>query len=207
MKKMTLVALATLFALPAYANQTYIAAELGKGSYSMSGNAAKHESFNDLDNVGFLNIKLGQMLNENVRYYGYLQHGGDTTSEVTYLDAKTKSNLKTYELGLGGDYLYHFTNQFYAIAGANLGMYKSHLKLDIEFPNKVNRTLLNKSNKGITTGANLGLGYTFTDHFGMEIGYRYTHFFGNDYSVELDKKYEMQFDASHMGYLNLNYKF
>ncbi|MCY9845363.1 outer membrane beta-barrel protein [Vibrio caribbeanicus] len=203
MKKLTLVALATLFALPAYANQTYIAAELGGGSYSMSGNASDNRILKELDVVGFLNIKLGQMLNENVRYYGYLQHGGDTTVtekiDTPLGELKTKeANLTTYEAGLGGDYLHNFTNQFYAIAGANIGMYKSKLEV------KILNFNTDYSNTGLSAGANLGLGYAFTDHFGMEIGYRHTHFFGNDFS---DQGITVNFDASNMGYLNLNYKF
>ena len=51
MKKLILVALATLLALPVYVNQTYSAAELGGGSYSMSGNLSNKETFKDLKNV------------------------------------------------------------------------------------------------------------------------------------------------------------
>ena len=203
MKKLTLVALATLFALPAYANQTYIAAELGGGSYSMSGNASDDRLLKELDEVNFLNIKLGQMLNENVRYYGYLQHGGDTTVtekiNTPFGKLVTKEfNLTTYEAGLGGDYLYHFTNQFYAIAGANVGVYKSELEVEFKGHNK------DLSNTGLSAGANLGLGYAFTDHFGMEIGYRHTHFFGNDFEFE---GATLEFESSNVGYLNFNYKF
>ncbi|EFP97151.1 outer membrane beta-barrel protein [Vibrio caribbeanicus] len=204
MKKLTLVALATLFALPVHANQTYIAAELGGGSYSMSGNLSNKETFKDLDDNAFFNIKLGQTINENIRYYGYLQHGGDLTVESkrklpgigTVTDLKV--NLTTYEAGLGGDYLYHFTNQFYAIAGANVGVYKSELEVEAKGHEK------DFSNTGLSAGANLGLGYAFTDHFGMEIGYRHTHFFSNDFDYI---GATLEFDASNMGYLNLNYKF
>ena len=51
-----------------------------------------------------------------------------------------------------------------------------------------------------------GLGFCNEQNytFGMEIGYRHTHFFGNDFG---EKGITVNFDASNMGYLNLNYKF
>ena len=205
MKKLTLVALATLFALPAYANQTYIAADLGGGSYDMSGNISDAEIVDDLDEFGFLNIKVGQMINDNVRYYGYLQRSGAEGIETKrrFLGVEVKLaefNLTTYEAGLGGDYLHHFTNRFYAIAGANIGVYRSKLEADVIFEN----VHVDMSNTGLSTGANLGLGYAFTDQFGMEVGYRHTHFFGNDFEF---KGRTLEFESSNVGYVNFNYKF
>mgnify|MGYP000099401326 FL=1 len=60
------------------------------------------------------------------------------------------------------------------------------------------------SNTGLSTGLGLGLGLEVTDHFGIELGYRYTHFFSNEHKTD---SYDVSFDASNMGYLNLNYKF
>ena len=144
-------------------------------------------------------------------YYGYLQRNGaeatETKRRALGVEVKVAEfSLTTYEAGLGGDYLHHFTNRFYAIAGANIGVYKS--KLEVEASNALvgGRGVFKEefSNTGVSAGANLGLGYAFTDQFGMEIGYRHTHFFGNDFEFE---GATLEFESSNVGYLNFNYKF
>lgn len=204
MKKLTLVALATLFALPAYANQTYIATELGGGSYDTSGAFTGDKVIDDLEEFGFLNIKVGQMLNENVRYYGYLQFGNSEVEERSGFD-RLDLNLDTYQIGLGGDYLHHFTNRFYAIAGANVGYYNHKIEIDAFIPSSLVAVDTDISNSGVAAGANLGLGYTFTDQFGMEVGYRHTHFFGNEF--ERNGVTLLEIESSNTGYVNFNYKF
>ena len=203
MKKLTLVALATLSALPAYANQTYIAAEIGGGSYDTSGifseNNFTNDVIDDLEEFGFLNIKVGQMLNENVRYYGYFQFESSEADKTIGLN-RLDVTLDTYQAGLGADYLHHFTNRFYAIAGANVGYYKTEAEVEQNGSGNVD-----DSNSGVAAGANLGLGYAFTDQFGMEVGYRHTRFFGNEFEeagVTL-----LEVESANMGYVNFNYKF
>ena len=198
MKKFVLGAIAALFSISSYADDTYIALELGSGSYSISGKNSENKFIQDLKDIGVINLKIGQISDENYRYYGYIQHGGHNSSELV-VNGTTLYKLKfvTYELGLGADYVHELNDQFYLTAGANLGVYNS----DLEYT-YFNTT--SSSNTGLSTGLGLGLGLEVTDHFGIELGYRYTHFFSNEHKTD---SYDVSFDASNIGYLNLNYKF
>ena len=198
MKKFVLGAIAALFSISSYADDTYIALELGSGSYSISGKNSENKFIQDLKDIGVINLKIGQISDENYRYYGYIQHGGHNSSELI-VNGITQFKLKfvTYELGLGADYVHELNDQFYLTAGANLGVYNS----DLEYT-YFNTT--SSSNTGLSTGLGLGLGLEVTDHFGIELGYRYTHFFSNEHKTD---SYDVSFDASNIGYLNLNYTF
>ena len=198
MKKFVLGAIAALFSISSYANDTYIAVELGSGSYSISGTDSERKFIQDLKDIGVINLKIGQSSDENYRYYGYIQHGGHNSSELIVNGiTQFKYKFVTYELGFGADYVHELNDQFYLTAGANLGVYNS----DFEYTVSNARST---SNTGLSTGLGLGLGLEVTDHFGIELGYRYTHFFSNEHKTDL---YDVSFDASNMGYLNLNYKF
>ncbi|EFP97150.1 outer membrane protein [Vibrio caribbeanicus] len=204
MKKIVLGAIAALFSISSYANDTYIAVELGGGSYNISGEDSNAKFARDLEDVGFLNIKLGQSLNEGFRYYGYIQHGGDTTVKYTYNNVDVFDyNLTTYEFGLGGDYIHDITDKFYALGGVNLGLYKSNFEISfIGLPTE------DSSNTGMAAGLNLGLGYSFTEHFGIELGYRHTRFSSNKHEIKKSGyDVDLSFDATNMAYLNLNYTF
>ena len=199
MKKFVFGAIAALFSISSYANDTYIATELGLGSYSISGEDSGEKYIQDLKDVGFINLKIGQISDENYRYYGYIQHGGHNSSEFV-VNGKTQFKLKfaTYELGLGADYIHELNDQFYLTAGANLGVYNSDFEYTHDDDNR------SSSHTGLSTGLGLGLGLAVTDHFGIELGYRYTHFFGNEHKTDT---YDVSFNATNMGYLNLNYTF
>ncbi|MFY2509382.1 outer membrane beta-barrel protein [Vibrio pectenicida] len=199
MKKALLIAaIAATASMPSLAGENYVALELGAGKHTTSGNLSDTKLGEDLENMGLFAIKGGHYFSKNVRAYGYLQ--GVASDEITYtLGANSfKTELTTGEIGAGADYLHYVNDQFYLLAGGNLGFYKTELK------GTLNGLSATDDNTGLSTGINLGLGYKFTEHFGMELGYRYTHYFGNEFKAG---GAELNFDGNQIGYLNASYSF
>ncbi|CAM2797785.1 outer membrane protein [Vibrio neptunius] len=199
MKKTLLVAAsAALISMPSLANENYIAVELGAGSYTTSGQHANSYFIND--DTGFLSLKGGHYFSNNVRAYGYLQAGAESSVEYQDILGSTfaKFSTTTHEFGAGADYLHNLTDKFYLLTGGNLGIYNSTYEVSANGLSK------DSTNTGLAAGVNLGLGYNFTDNFSMELGYRHSRFFGNDHEVGVIK---LSVDASNTGYLNASYSF
>lgn len=206
-KHLLIAATAAFVSLPSFANSPYVAVELAAGTYntSVADPAGKHITDN-LDNAGALAIKAGSYLNDNVRVYGYLQYNGQ--SELIYLDPfdgdHTKFQLEGYQFGAGGDYVYHLNNSFYLLAGGSLGFYQSELETSMTISGLGTDTTTSK-NSGLTYGLNAGMGYMFTDHFGMEAGYRFNYYSDNEHKIGNEPL--AKFNSSNQGYINATYKF
>lgn len=206
-KHLLIAATAAAVSLPTFANTPYIAVELAGGQYNTS--AADEESktvVDKLDNAGSFAIKGGSYLTENVRVYGYVQYNGE--SELTIIDveenARVKFQLDGYQFGVGSDYVYHVDNSFYVLAGGSVGYYNSELETQVTPAGEMSASVTSK-NSGLTYGLNAGLGYMFTEHFGMEAGYRFNYFNGNEHKVGDDNL--GKFNSSNQGYINATYKF
>ncbi|NVD07225.1 porin family protein [Vibrio sp. JPW-9-11-11] len=206
-KHLLIAATAAVVSLPTFANSPYVAVELAGGRYNTSvADPAAKEITDNLDNAGALAIKAGSYLNENVRVYGYLQYNGK--NELTYLDLfdgdRTKFQLEGYQFGAGSDYVYHLNNNFYLLAGGSVGFYQSELETSVTIPGFGTDTTASK-NSGLTYGLNAGMGYMFTDHFGLEAGYRFNYYSGNEHKVGDEPL--AKFNSSNQGYINATYKF
>ncbi|WP_425666006.1 outer membrane beta-barrel protein [Vibrio tubiashii] len=206
-KQLLIAATAAVVSLPTFANSPYIAVELAGGKYSTSAADAESKTVVDkLDNAGSFAIKGGSYLTENVRVYGYLQYNGE--SELSIIDteenAQVKFQLDGYQFGAGSDYVYHIDKSFYVLAGGSLGYYNSELETKVTPAMGLSASTTSK-NSGLTYGLNAGLGYMFTDHFGMEAGYRFNYFTGNEHKV--DDEVLGKFKSSNQGYINATYKF
>ena len=206
--KKTLLLTAAVFCAPSFANQNYMALELGAGEYNMSGNlydATKKHS-KEIKETGLIGLKAGRYLNENIRVYGYLQANPGT--EIDHLGYDGRSSVKekhdAAELGAGADYLHHITKQFYLLSGANLGIYRD----EMEYSFDGGAVKAKDKNTGAVLGANLGMGYHFTEQFSMELGYRYSHYINNEHDFYINgQKATINFDGSHVGYVNASYLF
>lgn len=203
-KHLLIAATVAVVSLPTFANSPYVAVELAAGAYNTSvADPAGKQITDNLDYAGALAIKAGSYLNANIRVYGYLQHNGQ--SEVIYLDPidgdHTKYQLEGYQFGAGSDYVYHLNNRFYLLAGGSLGFYQS--ELETSFTKSV--ATMTSKNSGLTYGLTAGLGYMFTDHFGMEAGYRFNYYSGNEHKVGDEPL--AKFNSSNQGYINATYKF
>lgn len=206
-KHLIVVATAAIVSLPAFANTPYVAVELAAGSYNTSVTDAEDKMVADkLDNAGSFAIKAGSYVNDDVRVYGYLQYNGE--NELTITDPieneKVKFNLEGYQFGVGSDYVYRIDNSFYVLAGGSLGFYQSELETSVTISGFGTGTTTSK-NSGLTYGLNAGLGYMFTDHFGMEAGYRFNYYSGNEHKVSDEPL--AKFSSSNQGYINATYKF
>lgn len=197
MKKALLIAaVAAATSMPSLANDNYVALELGAGRYDTSGTNGNSDTINK--DTGLLALKLGHYLNPNVRAYGYIQTNGESTTEIInpYGAKIAEFSVSSNEIGAGADYIHNVNKQFYLLAGGNLGVYKSEVEAKVGFVSA------DSSNTDLTAGVNLGMGYQFTDSFGMELGYRYSKYFGNDHD-----KFEVNYDSTSIGYLNASYSF
>ncbi|ERB64502.1 porin family protein [Vibrio coralliilyticus] len=203
-KTLLLAATAALVSMPSLADQSYVALELGGGSYTTSGQDSSASAYQDIEDTGFLSLKGGYYFNKNLRAYGYIQTNGESSVEYqTFGITVAKAAISSNEIGAGADYLHNVTEQFYLLAGANLGVYKSELELSA-----MGVTPADSSNTGLTAGLNLGLGYHFTDNFSMELGYRHSQYFSNEHKLNFSgNNIEVNFDASNTGYLNASYSF
>ncbi|AIU66107.1 outer membrane beta-barrel protein [Vibrio coralliilyticus] len=203
-KTLLLAATAALVSMPSLADQSYVALELGGGSYTTSGQDSSASAYQDIEDTGFLSLKGGYNFNKNLRAYGYIQTNGESSVEYqTFGITVAKAAISSNEIGAGADYLHNVTEQFYLLAGANLGVYKSELELSA-----MGVTPADSSNTGLTAGLNLGLGYHFTDNFSMELGYRHSQYFSNEHKLNFSgNNIEVNFDASNTGYLNASYSF
>ena len=189
MKKALLIAaVAASASMPSLANDTYFALELGAGKYDYSGKAADTKTAKEVDDMGVFGLKVGHYLNQNVRAYGYLQ--------LSVSDEYFHTDVTTREAGAGADYLHYVSDKFYLLAGGNLGYQKTLVENDLPLIG------YKEDNTGVVAGANLGLGYKFTDNFGMELGYRYSHYFSNEI-----KDIELNVDGTNVAYLNANFSF
>ncbi|MCG7491216.1 porin family protein [Vibrio sp. Of14-4] len=185
MKKALLIAaVAASASMPSLANDTYFALELGAGKYDYSGKTAS--AAKEIDDMGVFGMKVGHYLNQNVRGYGYLQ--------LSVSDEYLHTDVTTREAGIGADYLHYVNDKFYLLAGGNLGYQKTVVENDV--------VGLKRDNTGLAAGANLGLGYKFTDNFGMELGYRHNQYFSNEI-----KEIELNVDATDIAYINANFAF
>ena len=186
MKKALLIAaVAASASMPSLASDTYFALELFGGQYDFSGKNG--DTVKKIDDMGGFALKVGHYLNQNVRAYGY--------GQIAVSDEYNHIGFYQREVGAGADYLHYVNDKFYLLAGGNLGYQKTTLENDGANPFKVD-------NSGISAGANLGLGYKFTDNFGMELGYRYNHYFSNEI-----KEANVNVDGSNVAYLNANFAF
>ncbi len=206
-KHLLIAATAAVVSLPTFANLPYIAVELAGGKYNTSEADAESKTIVDkLDNAGSLAIKGGSYLTENVRVYGYVQYNGE--SELTMTDPEdgdqAKFHLDGYQFGAGSDYVYHIDKSFYVLAGGSLGYYNSELETKVTPVGGMSASVTSK-NSGLTYGLNAGLGYMFTEHFGMEAGYRFNYFTGNEHKVGDEAL--GKFKSSNQGYINATYKF
>ncbi|MCG9649853.1 outer membrane beta-barrel protein [Vibrio brasiliensis] len=206
-KHLLIAATAAVVSLPSFANSPYVAVELAGGAYNTSVSEAEDQTIADkLDNAGALAIKAGAYLNDNVRVYGYLQYNGE--SELTYTNPfggdQAKFNLEGYQFGAGSDYVYHLNNNFYLLAGGSVGFYQSELETSVTLSGFGTGTTTSK-NSGLTYGLNAGMGYMFTDHFGMEAGYRFNYYSGNEHKIGNEPL--AKFNSSNQGYINATYKF
>ena len=206
-KHLLIAATAAVVSLPSFANSPYVAVELAGGAYNTSVSEAEDQTIVDkLDNAGALAIKAGAYLNDNVRVYGYLQYNGE--SELTYTDPfdgdQAKFTLEGYQFGAGSDYVYRLNNNVYLLAGGSVGFYQSELETSVTMSGFGTGTTTSK-NSGLTYGLNAGLGYMFTDHFGMEAGYRFNYYSGNEHKIGNEPL--AKFNSSNQGYINATYKF
>lgn len=206
-KHLLIAATAAVVSLPSFANSPYVAVELAGGAYNTSVSEAEDQTIADnLDNAGAIAIKAGSYLNDNVRVYGYLQYNGE--SELTYIDPfaaeVAKFRLEGYQFGAGTDYVYHLDNSFYLLAGGSLGFYQSELETSVNISG-LNIATTTSKNSGLTYGLNAGMGYMFTDHFGMEAGYRFNYYSGNEHKIGNEPL--AKFNSSNQGYINATYKF
>ena len=212
MKKTLLLTATTaaVFCAPSFANQNYVALELGAGKYNIKD---REEYKEDIEKASTLALKAGHYLNDNLRVYGYLQANLGKDSDFKVEDLGLTINIqeehKSAELGAGADYVHNLTSDLYLLGGANLGIYKDKYKATVnvaQVPGVV--TSSEDSHTGAVLGANLGMGYHFTKNFSMEVGYRYSHYMGNEHEIDLaGEKVTMDFESSHMGYLNASYAF
>ncbi|WP_341660536.1 outer membrane beta-barrel protein [Vibrio sp.] len=192
MKKALLIAaIAASASMPSLASDTYFALELGAGKYDYSGEGSDTKAAKETENMGVFGLKIGHYLNQNVRAYGYTQLS--VSDEYNHLDVTTR------EVGAGADYLHYVNNNFYLLAGGNLGYQKTVVEHDASAHS------FKYDNTGVVAGANLGLGYKFTENFGMELGYRHSHYFSNELKGE--SIYDTKVDATNIAYLNANFAF
>ena len=204
--KKTLLLTAAVFCAPSFANQNYVTLELGAGEYNMSGNLydATKDRNKKIKETDFIALKAGHYLDESLRVYGYLQANPSTKNDYQSNQGKSRIQQKhnTAELGAGADYLHHITKQFYLLSGANLGVYRDELEYSFDGGREKDK------NTGAVLGANLGMGYHFTEQFSMELGYRYSHYINNKHDFYKDgQKATINFDGSHVGYVNASYSF
>ncbi|MDN3609335.1 outer membrane beta-barrel protein [Vibrio ostreicida] len=197
-KAILLAASTALISLPSLAGQNYVALEIGNGSYDVSATDGARTVVNDMRNTGFISLKGGHYFSDNLRAYGYVQTGGETS--VEYIRDNIKFAISSYELGIGADYLFNVSNNFYLLAGTNIGLHNSKFEIS---GTKTGRHI-NDSNSVLASGVILGAGYHFTKQFSMELGYRYSYFHDNEFKFEGT---EAKFKASNTAYLNASYAF
>ncbi|WP_394127649.1 outer membrane beta-barrel protein [Vibrio hepatarius] len=181
MRKHLLIAAATaVVSLPSFANSPYIAVELAGGKYNTSTSVPSDDAIiHDMDEVGSLAVKGGFIINDNFRSYGYFQFDAESEYTQSMLLESETFTLNGHQLGLGADYTYNLTSNLYLLAGARIGYYKSELELEHRLLNSTSK--ITSSNSGVTYGLNTGVGYMFTNKLGMEAGYRYSYFVGNEH--------------------------
>lgn len=184
-------------------DRTYMGIEFGGGSYDTkltgpnASGAGDLES--DLDDAGNITLLVGKYLNDDVRAYAYLK--GDSL-EVTYGAfgfSVIKYERSTYSLGAGADYLFPITDNFYALAGGNIGLYNSEFTVS-----QFGGPSQTKDNTGVELGVNAGLGYAFTKNFSLETGLRLNQQFGNEFTFGSDK---VTYGMSTSYYLGAQYTF
>ncbi|MCG9683617.1 porin family protein [Vibrio sp. Isolate23] len=225
--KLKALAITSLFIAPlATANPYFMGLELSGGKFntkfsttedlSSDDPALLESASKDLDSKTAIRLVGGKYLNDNIRVYGFAQTDGEIEVTKNVADIlTTKASYKSYEIGAGADYLHFFNKQFFAVAGASLGYYSNELKADAKIDlggGDVFEQNNKSSNSGLVTSINLGLGYNFTDSFGMEGGYRLSHYSGNDHTFNYDDEgYKwsetVSFKSSNQFYVNATYKF
>ncbi|MEZ8102317.1 outer membrane beta-barrel protein [Vibrio bivalvicida] len=226
MKKVTVLTSAItslLLVSPATFAKTYVGLELGGGKFSTSMTSQNLDQeatddyskmVNEMDSAGYIRLQAGQYLNQNVRVYGYVQRDADNKVEFSEFDLddgvveKNDLERNSYQLGLGADYMYFLTNDWFVVGGGTLGYYNSKLKLT-EFENGAQTGSIESKKSGLSAGLNLGTGYNFTESFTAEVGLRHTQLFGNEHKLSSDEggSITAKFDSSTQFYINASYSF
>ena len=130
-------------------------------------------------------------------YLSFQQINSSETRFVSGSEVVATYEFNTRQYGIGADYLQYFSSQFYLLVGGNLDYYDSQFEIND------NGELIDDNSTGLAFGANLGLGYKFTERFAMELGYRFTHYLDN----ETEDGTSLSFDGNQIGYLNASYSF
>ncbi|WP_114786771.1 outer membrane beta-barrel protein [Vibrio tetraodonis] len=197
-KKLCIFLIAGATSVPVYAIENYIALELGSGSYDISGTLANSQIIKNLEDIGTYSIKGGHYFNDMLRVYlSFQQINSSETRFVSGSEVVATYEFNTRQYGIGADYLQYFSSQFYLLVGGNLDYYDSQFEIND------NGELIDDNSTGLAFGANLGLGYKFTERFSMELGYRFTHYLDN----ETEDRTSLSFDGNQIGYLNASYSF
>ena len=179
-KHLLIAATAAVVSLPSFANSPYVAVELAGGKYNTTTLVASDSAIiHEMDEVGSLAVKGGFIINDNFRSYVYFQFDAESEYSQSMLLMSETFTLNGHQLGFGADYTYNLTNNLYLLAGARVGYYKSELELESRLRSSSSK--ITSSNSGVTYGLNTGIGYMFTSKFGMEAGYRYNYFVGNEH--------------------------
>ncbi|OOF13049.1 MULTISPECIES: outer membrane protein [unclassified Salinivibrio] len=185
----------------------YVGGELGyiRFGSDTSSDTAKQRA-NDIDDGGMATLKVGSYFGQNLRVYGYLQRNIET--EVSYSLSLNNENLSAelsregYQYGVGADYLYHFMPKNYLSIGARIGHYDNEIQYSAS---AMGETLKGRTKTdGLATGISAGIGHEFTDHFSLELGYRYEKLEKDD-NVLLGQR--ITFEDTHQAFLGLNYTF
>lgn len=221
----------------AAADNWYIGAEFGAGSYttSLSSNLdldkedSEKKAVNELDSSNYLRLQFGNYINKNLRVYGYMQVGDNT--ELSYeeysmgiinigddlvqvpVKETVQFDKEDYQLGLGSDYLFHFNDDWSVFAGGNLGYYSSSLKYTYKsnvanLPGMQYSVSKTSKNNGVTAGLNAGVGYNINEQWRLETGAKYSVLVDNDHKIQFEDEYmTYKFKGTSQYYLNASYQF
>ena len=190
-KTLVIAAVTAMVSMPSYAN-TYFALGIGAGEYDYSGPSSELPAYKQINDMGSFGLKIGSYLNESLRAYGYIR--------LSVSDSYLNTDVTTREAGAGADYLSYITSQFYLFAGGNLGYQKTVLE------DEDTSSSFKEDSTGLSSGINLGLGYSFTENFALEAGYRYSYFFSNNIKNS-NLSLDVDVDSSYNAYINAKFRF
>ncbi|MBU2898482.1 outer membrane beta-barrel protein [Vibrio hepatarius] len=190
-KTLVIAAVTAMVSVPSYAD-TYFALGIGAGEYDYSGPSSELPAYKQINDMGSFGLKIGNYLNESLRAYGYIR--------LSVSDSYLNTDVTTREAGAGADYLHYVTSQFYLLAGGNLGYQKTVLE------DEDTSSSFKEDSTGLSSGINLGLGYSFTENFALEAGYRYSYFFSNNIKNS-NLGVDVDVDSSYNAYLNAKFRF
>ena len=184
---------------PVYAIENYIALEIGSGSYDISGSNPLRFSqlYSDSEDIGAYALKLGHYFSGDVRAYLFFQQINSARKTLIDNIGTTSIEINTQHFGIGLDYMYYFSPQLYLLTGGNLDLYSTDYEVVADGVEGRDTA------SGVAAGANLGLGYMFTERFSVELGYRYTYYNDN----KSDDNSTLEISSNQIGYLNASYSF